>query len=666
MFGALMATVAERGTTLRSRLLRGHEIRPTLGWLLYGVLWTPLAPLITSSLSQRPIIDSDRFNSLQQLFAANHHGFGPLVQMIGPHSFRPAGLTDDQGGFLVTPWISDLLHTQNPVTVTHAMFVVSWLLVLAAYPLLIRRLTGSAAAALAAPLLVLAFLYFHTDYPFYWVPTVTVALCVPWLLVLVKRRSAPLASLAAIAAIAGITQTFRAGTSVGVLVAAAFLPIIGLITWRRRLASLAVIALAYLVFATALPDLALQLRADRMHGYPVNTYGESGVTSWSDGSGHPFWHNVYIGLGVVHNRYGIYWDDSVSAAYVQSVDPHAAYQGPRYEAILRDRVLHLLTHDPGFVLRAERRKVGDLLADGLDQFPSLLLLLPVAFALGIGRGRRRSYTAVLLPIALFAVAPALVTIPHTTYEFPWFGLLGTLGVLCSCWLIAAVAQRLARLASEPRWQPMREPVAKLAEGLPESRTAVHRLARSRTAYLTVAVIAVGILVRSYLVDWRAKQSEQAAPLSGTPTLRFKAALPRTVTQWQARSLSSTWKVELAKVARGPGAGTVSVSTAGASGNYQLLSPVVPLPAGRYVAAIRGEVQSGGLLLGVLDVRANKWIAQDPFAATSPPSRATMPVSFTLSSPKAVRVILSNWGSGSRPASSWLLNAALIARHGRSS
>ncbi len=99
--------------------------------------------------------------------------------------------------------------------------------------------------------------------------------------------------------------------------------------------------MAYLILSTGILSLAYTARADRMRGYPVNTAGVAGITSWSDGGGHVFWHPLYLGLGVVSNHYGIRWNDNNARAYVKRVDPTAPYLSARYESALRKRVIYI-------------------------------------------------------------------------------------------------------------------------------------------------------------------------------------------------------------------------------------------------------------------------------------------------------------------------------------
>ena len=371
--------VAER----TRRAVRSLFNASRLGWIAYGLIWMPIAALLTSPrLAASGNVSSSRLQDLENVLVAHQHGFGPLVGMRSPGNFYPAGITDDPGGYLVTPWISDLLHTTNVGTIVRALFLVLFCAMVALYPYTIRRMSGSRIAAALSPVFVLLCFRFLTDDSFYWIPAVTVAVCLPWLLTFARERTAPLGPLVVIAAVAGVTEIFRADTGLGLVIGCIALTMLTPATWRRRAGGAALIALAYIGLSSGVLSLAFQVRGERMQGYPLHTNGEAGVTSWSDPSGHPFWHTVYIGLGVVPNRYGITYSDSVAAAYVRSVDPSAPYVGPRYEAILRSRVLHLLTSDPGFILRAERQKLGDILADGLRMFWPLLVLVPFALMIG--------------------------------------------------------------------------------------------------------------------------------------------------------------------------------------------------------------------------------------------------------------------------------------------
>ncbi len=100
-------------------------------------------------------------------------GLGPLVASFSPGHYLPVAITDDQGSYLVFPWLSGLLHTTNVETIIKTVFVIAVAALVACYPLIFRRLTGSRLAALASPPVALLFFGFLTDDGFYWVPAVT-------------------------------------------------------------------------------------------------------------------------------------------------------------------------------------------------------------------------------------------------------------------------------------------------------------------------------------------------------------------------------------------------------------------------------------------------------------------------------------------------------------
>jgi hypothetical protein len=708
---ALGLTREAVGTWL-TRWVRQWARRPRLAWIGYGLVWTPIAAAFASwRLPRGLVLSSSRVQELNGLIAAHHHGFGPLVEMLGPNYFYPSGPTDDPGAYLVTPWLSDLLRTSSVSTIVRTFFLFGLCAIVASYPLAIRRLTGSRLAALVSPLLALLFFSFMTDDGFYWFPAATLAICLPWLLIFIRERTAPAIALMVIAAAGGVTQLFRAQTGLGLLLGAVVVCLLVSAPRRRRAAAIALVTLAYITFSTGVLGLALQARASRMHSYPLTTNGYAGLTKWSDGGGHPFWHTVYIGLGVVHNRYGITYNDSVAAAYVRSVDAAAPFVSPEYESILRKRVLHLVISDPGFVLRAEKRKVGDVLADGLQRFWPLLLVSPLAVLMGVGRGRRRRYAAVLLPVAAIAILPPLIAVPDLDYEFPWLGLLATTSVLSVCWLLrwmgAWAADSSSALLEHPSGEPLRAAVAGFKRGSAAATAMIERteaavcsqlvaasrflwrtaratvacgaalgailrapayqrrlltLVRSRSFCAVVAVGIVGFAARTYLDNWQANvKSASTLSTPGAGALPFDAALPTRVSEWRLSALPAGWTTE-------PGTrlqtGTMlRVSTTTRNNSYQLQSPVVLLPPGTYVAAIRGELRSGGMTLGVLDVRADKWIQVAPYQSSAPATRATMTDDFHLTKREKVQIILSDLSTSGTP-SEWLLNEALIARQKR--
>jgi virulence-associated protein VagC len=710
------------GESARSRLRR-HWLSPgpAVPWFWYGVVWTAIgAWSIASRLPSRIVLSGARTQELTQLLAAHSHGLGPMVELVGPGAFRPAGLTDDPGSYLYVPWLASILHTNSVDTLLRTPYVLCMALLVGSYPYLMWRLTRSRLAALIAPILVLVSFSVADWQGFYWVPEWALAVTVPWLLFLARNRSASLRSVIAIAAIAGVAGTFRANTGLGILVALGIVVWVATISSRMRIIATLLAVGAYLVMGSGILDLAYQARAKHMGHRPIYGYGIAGFTNWSDRGGHPFWHTVYIGLGVVPNHFGISYSDSVAAAYVHSVDPNAAFVSPRYETILRKRVIQIAETDPGFVVKAEARKAGLGLEDGLTRFGALIVLLPLALFAGAGRRRRRLYLSVIAPIALVAFAPTVIAIPEASYELPWFGVLGALTVIVSSSLLSRAGRALTAVADSPegaeviapalrrnaelrtRMRAGRERVAKRADLLiarlssPLRRAATvlaahmsrfagaceqsyaaaeHALQgvdgsrvrqsmvrsgrfamRSRYFYVTLACVALGFGARDYLGQLQATTTL----LPGDPVEPLDVHLQPALRAWDSSALASSWTRDVQNANVVSTRQSVGVVTSPQSQAYQLGSPTVELPAGEYVVVARGRVSQGGLTLGVLDAKSREWVQTGIFTSINESRAVTMPVAFNLPRPTKVTVILANYTAHDQ-ASRWQLRTVSINR-----
>lgn len=61
---------------------------------------------------------------------------------------------------------------------------------------------------------------------------------------------------------------------------------------------------------------------------------------------HGVWHNLYIGLGVIENPFGIVWNDEYGVATVKKISPTTKYLSAEYYAILRDEYFQIVRHHP--------------------------------------------------------------------------------------------------------------------------------------------------------------------------------------------------------------------------------------------------------------------------------------------------------------------------------
>ncbi len=69
------------------------------------------------------------------------------------------------------------------------------------------------------------------------------------------------------------------------------------------------------------------------------------------------WHNLYIGLGVVENPFGIVWNDDDGVRAVKEVSPGTLYLSAEYYSILKRKYFEIVLHHPIDVITIYLKKV---------------------------------------------------------------------------------------------------------------------------------------------------------------------------------------------------------------------------------------------------------------------------------------------------------------------
>ncbi|MBR0741402.1 hypothetical protein JQ581_31170 [Bradyrhizobium liaoningense] len=72
---------------------------------------------------------------------------------------------------------------------------------------------------------------------------------------------------------------------------------------------------------------------------------------------HGAWHNLYIGLGVVDNPFGIVWNDDDGVRAVKEVNPTTLYLSAEYYSILKRKYFEIVLHHPIEVITIYLKKV---------------------------------------------------------------------------------------------------------------------------------------------------------------------------------------------------------------------------------------------------------------------------------------------------------------------
>ena len=246
---------------------------------------------------------------------------------------------------------------------------------------------------------------------------------------------------------------------IGIMALLISLGTVATLAWRRRragqrLAGLAAMALL-VVMASAAPKWAVMSRDMAFDMQPAQHIQTPGIS-----------HTLYIGLGVVPNRFGIPYDDLYGAAVVKAIAPDVIYCSPEYFRIVWKLYLDRIAEDPLEVARIYLKKAETILADSIIE-PGLPLavVLTVVIAHLLLATYFRAWRAIAFPqgftvefIVLvfigFFVAQAILGHPSRLYAFPVgpliVVLLGSLADFGCRWLWVVSAPARVRIASAIR------------------------------------------------------------------------------------------------------------------------------------------------------------------------------------------------------------------------
>jgi len=227
--------------------------------------------------------------------------------------------------------------------------------------------------------------------------------------------------------------------SIGMMGVVAACLAVGVLAWRTRGRVLASGHLALAIGAVAIsamtPKIILRLR-DAIWNVPATTQIET----------HGVWHNVFLGLGVVENPFGIRWDDLFAYDIARATHPTVRYVSEQYYEILRDKYFELVMSHPVEVLEIYLRKLAMALnarpplpLPPVPLWVTLLLLL-----IGVVACRRMLSKPAWIVLAICAVFSGLFLVqgaivhPAVEYLFP----IGAFLILACACLVAALVEAL--------------------------------------------------------------------------------------------------------------------------------------------------------------------------------------------------------------------------------
>jgi hypothetical protein len=553
----------------------------------------------------------------------------------------PVGVTDDQGLYLYLPLLAQAADLESPQTALKWLYIVLFALLALVSPLIFYGLFGSVVAALFAPAAIVFHFDLFVDTDIYWISGWCFLLALPLLLLVYERwgRYSPYL-LAGVVAIGSFATSIRIHSGLPILLGALVVAVLRRKTLAGLGATILLLCVAYLAFAGVLTGA---------REYRDHAVGDPGLSERYP-TRHPFWHNAYIGLGYLPNRYGIEWNDSISTVFVERKDPDAGYLTERYEQILRDEWFRIARQDPGLVVRNVLAKLGLAFDAARDRFGVVLLLAPLALFVGAQRRRWRRWLLIVAPGLVLSLPPSLLTMPQLQYQLGWLGAWGALWLLLACWALTVLPGEIRSKLEASR-----------ASGHGRARSIVTPVMLSPATWVAVGLVAL-VVVLADVVGPRAAQAVTAEDLWSEDADEIRApARDDAFAQWMfAGAIAPDWATTEG-VTLEPTQDGVEIATTAGRSEYQITGPVVLLSPGRYELRADVTVGEGGLELGVLNADADSWLAQSRYWYGQPGfGSRDLVAPFELSKPLRVKPVMSNWRHQSG-TSWWLVRRIWLRR-----
>lgn len=630
--------------------------------LAYGLVAAALMVAVLSSKAPGPIMAA-RSQDVSASIAVLDRGGPPLLASQVPWrsglpaaDLRPTGVTDDEGIYLYLPLLGEVTGEHDPNVLMKWLYLACMGLLVLVFPLVFYELFGSIVGAVAAPILAVWKFQFAQTLDLYWVLAWVMLLGLPVLVLAYRwwtkgRRRAALWLMFALMLVGSFSTSIRIHSGVPLLLGALGIVLLTggapLRFWQQprwwiRPAIAVGLVLAYLSISTFGFAAA---RAYRNHVIHQPSFGSTYPTQ------HPFWHNAYIGLGYVPNKYGIAWSDTVSADYVDRTHPGTQFLSKTYEATLRHRYVQIARHDPGFVARNFWVKARVIVADAVDRFWPVLLLLPLALLVGAFRRPMLVALLIAIPAALLGALAPVLTIPDIRYELEWLGTFGALYILLLVWLWRTLRDMLAH-----RWPDELQPLRRRPD--PAALTALaDRLRASRKAWVVAGAIVLTIVLAGAARPAPEPSSSSLYQSGDTPLAPATIFNTPPLMLWRFDGkLAPGWKLAAPAFtqpdngqASVPGLYVLSTMT---TSEDDLVGPWVTLPAGKYELVGSARALVGGFQLSLRNEKGTA-IATASNSMLSDALTAAIPATFTVSQRTRVRAFVSAWSSFPN-ASAWVI------------
>ena len=135
---------------------------------------------------------------------------------------------------------------------------------------------------------------------------------------------------------------------------------------------------------------------------------------------HGIWHNAYIGLGFLKNKWDIQSDDKVGFEHGKHHTPTATYPNPKYYTVMKKLYFKYLTEEPVEYIKNHIKKIFIITTIIVNKNLTLLLIFLLVFYFKLSKCRNQAIKALsmnpahFIPFFIFFIVP-VVTIPWLSY-----------------------------------------------------------------------------------------------------------------------------------------------------------------------------------------------------------------------------------------------------------
>jgi hypothetical protein len=563
----------------------------------------------------------------------------------------PVGIGDDVGLYIYGGLLGNATGESDPHLIVKWLYVGCMAALVLVMPLVFYALFRHLLAAALAPLLFLVGFGFLNNTETYWITAWTTLFVIPLVGLIALRRWTrwSIAAAVAIAVFASALTTMRVHTGLPVVLALAGTILVKAPRWRTRLLVVAAVAIAYVsVYPLGMQPIFHQ--RDQALGHPVTkTFPTE----------HVAWHNAYIGLGYLRNPYGIYWLDEVGFDKGKEVDPSAIANSRRYVNDMRSVYFHFVIDHPAFTLRTYWAKTRVLLINAFDKWKLLLLLLPLVLVWGRHRRTIAVLSLLALPSLVLTYLPPLLTVPAAQYAAGFYATIGFYWILSIVGVALLAVEQVIPALVRLDWTGAPLAEMRIPQRLQGSLGGVWPRAALVVAFVGLCAIALyrpSHDAAAVVIPTRPGEAS-GAETALTPA---DAARGTAVATWRfAGRVVPKWALVAGATAQAQH-GRIVVRTGPGKSDYALVGPATGLPPGTYRIVVAGDVKDGGVGVGALDLKKNRWLGIALFGANQNFAKHRMVTGFQLTRRTPVEVVLTNYRDEDA-ISSWVLRSIEIQR-----